>query len=54
VFPFSVSEDVKPPMNLAWRQHAACRGVDADIFYPVSDEEADAAKAICAQCAVPD
>jgi WhiB family redox-sensing transcriptional regulator len=39
-------------MNLAWRQHAACRGVDPDIFYPVTDEEADAAKAICEQCAV--
>ena len=39
-------------MNLAWRQHAACRGVDPDIFYPVSDEEAEAAKAVCAQCTV--
>jgi WhiB family redox-sensing transcriptional regulator len=39
-------------MNLAWRQRAACRGVDPDIFYPVSDEEAEAAKAICAQCLV--
>jgi WhiB family redox-sensing transcriptional regulator len=36
----------------AWRQHAACRGVDPDIFYPVSDEEADDAKAICALCPV--
>ena len=33
-----------------WRQRAACRGVDPDIFYPVSDEEAEDAKAICAQC----
>lgn len=39
-------------MNLAWRQRAACRGVDPDIFYPASDEEAEAAKAICAQCTV--
>ena len=39
-------------MNLAWRQRAACRGVDPDIFYPVSDEEAEAAKAICVQCTV--
>lgn len=39
-------------MNLAWRQRAACRGVDPDIFYPASDEEAEAAKAICAQCPV--
>jgi WhiB family redox-sensing transcriptional regulator len=39
-------------MNLAWRQRAACRGVDPDIFYPASDEEAEVAKAICAQCPV--
>ncbi len=38
--------------NLAWRQHAACRGVDPDIFYPVSEEDAEEAKAICAACAV--
>ncbi|HMC39164.1 MAG TPA: WhiB family transcriptional regulator [Acidimicrobiales bacterium] len=35
-----------------WRQKAACRGVDPDIFYPVSDEEAEDAKAICRQCPV--
>ena len=39
-------------MNQAWRQRAACSGVDPDIFYPASDEEAIAAKAICAQCPV--
>lgn len=39
-------------MNLPWRQHAACQGLDPEIFYPASDEEAGAAKAVCAQCAV--
>lgn len=39
-------------MNLSWRQRAACRGVDPDIFYPASDEEAEEAKAICRQCPV--
>ena len=39
-------------MNLTWRQHAACRGADPDIFYPSSDEEAEEAKAICATCPV--
>jgi WhiB family transcriptional regulator, redox-sensing transcriptional regulator len=36
----------------AWRQRAACRGVDPDIFYPVSDDEAEDAKAICRSCPV--
>jgi WhiB family redox-sensing transcriptional regulator len=36
----------------AWRQRAACRGVDPGIFYPVTDEDAEDAKAICAQCDV--
>ncbi|HUS61272.1 MAG TPA: WhiB family transcriptional regulator [Acidimicrobiales bacterium] len=39
-------------MNQAWRQRAACTGVDPDIFYPVTDDEAAAAKSICAQCPV--
>jgi WhiB family transcriptional regulator, redox-sensing transcriptional regulator len=39
-------------MNLSWRQSAACRGVDPDVFYPVSDEDADAARSVCAQCNV--
>jgi WhiB family redox-sensing transcriptional regulator len=39
-------------MNLSWRQSAACRGVDPDIFYPVDEDEAEEAKAVCAQCNV--
>jgi WhiB family redox-sensing transcriptional regulator len=39
-------------MNLTWRQHAACRGLDPEIFYPATDEEADVAKAICNVCAI--
>lgn len=39
-------------MNLTWRQHGACRGVNPDIFYPATDEEAEPAKAICAVCPV--
>jgi WhiB family redox-sensing transcriptional regulator len=39
-------------MNQTWRQHAACRGVDPDVFYPVTDEEADPAKAVCGLCPV--
>ena len=36
----------------SWRDHAACRGVDPDIFYPVTEEESEVAKAICAMCSV--
>ena len=39
-------------MNQSWRQQAACRGLDPETFYPVSDEDAEVAKAVCAGCAV--
>jgi WhiB family redox-sensing transcriptional regulator len=35
-----------------WRDKAACRGLDPDIFYPVSDDDSANAKAICAACPV--
>ena len=41
-----------PLTNQTWRQHAACRGVDPEVFYPVSEDEADVAKAICNVCSV--
>ena len=41
-----------PLTNQTWRQHSACRGVEPDVFYPVSDEDADVAKAICDVCSV--
>lgn len=44
--------DAKSNKIPVWRQRAACRGVDPDIFYPVTDEEAEDAKSICRQCAV--
>ena len=30
----------------------ACRGLDAGIFYPEDDDEAEVAKEVCAQCGV--
>ena len=39
-------------ITTSWRDRAACRGLDPEIFYPVSDDEADVAKSICAECPV--
>lgn len=41
-------------MTATWRKRAACRGIDVEVFYPLTEEEADAApaKAICAECPV--
>ena len=36
----------------AWRSQALCRGLDPEIFYPASDEEADEAKSVCSGCPV--
>ena len=41
-------------MNLAWRQRGACKGLDPTTFYPLTDEEAGPAKAVCASCPVKD
>jgi WhiB family redox-sensing transcriptional regulator len=35
-----------------WRSLGACRGLDAEIFYPEDEEEGGEAKAICAECHV--
>ncbi len=39
-------------MDLTWRYRGACRGLDPDIFYPVSEEEAGPAKGVCGTCTV--
>jgi WhiB family redox-sensing transcriptional regulator len=38
--------------DTSWRAKGACRGLDPEIFYPQTDEEAVDAKAICAVCSV--
>ena len=43
---------VLAPPNLTWRQHAACRGLEPEVFYPVSEEQTEEAKAICRECPV--
>ena len=41
-------------MDLPWRSKAACKGLAPDIFYPDTDDEADAdeAKVVCGACPV--
>src|SRR5436853_374775 len=39
-------------MELSWRSRGACRGLDPVIFYPVTEDEADEAKAVCSTCSV--
>jgi len=39
-----------------WREHAACRDTDPDLFFPVGTtgqavDQIEAAKAVCRQCA---
>lgn len=35
-----------------WQEDGACRGVEPEVFFPVSDDEAWRAKEICGVCAV--
>lgn len=39
-------------MDISWRAQGACRGLSADIFYPITDDEAVAAKRVCDECGV--
>ena len=39
-------------MKLSWRHKGACRGLEPSIFYPVSEDEAFNAKAVCDVCPV--
>jgi len=39
-------------LKTTWRDDAACKGLDTDIFFPATDTEAGAAKLVCAGCPV--
>ncbi|MGA1543079.1 MAG: WhiB family transcriptional regulator, partial [Ilumatobacteraceae bacterium] len=39
-------------MNVVWRELGACRGLDPEVFFPETDEEAEVAKDVCALCDV--
>ena len=38
--------------DYSWQERASCRGVDAELFFPATEEEAVPGKAICATCPV--
>jgi WhiB family redox-sensing transcriptional regulator len=38
--------------QIEWRKLGACRGLDASVFYPDEDDDAEDAKAVCQMCAV--
>jgi WhiB family redox-sensing transcriptional regulator len=38
--------------NRAWSAYAACRGLDTEIFFPVTAEKEAEAMAVCATCPV--
>jgi WhiB family redox-sensing transcriptional regulator len=40
------------PEDYSWQADASCRGVDAELFFPATEDEAAAAKAICETCPV--
>jgi WhiB family redox-sensing transcriptional regulator len=39
-------------VDLSWKSDGACRWVDPDLFYPVSEADAEPAKLVCSQCGV--
>jgi WhiB family redox-sensing transcriptional regulator len=43
---------ITAPLTASWRKQAACRGIDPEVFYPATDEDAEEAKAICSMCPV--
>lgn len=38
--------------QIEWRKLGACRGLEAAIFYPDEDDDAEEAKAVCEMCSV--
>jgi len=38
--------------DLSWKAEAACKDLDVDIFFPVSESDSARAKVVCATCPV--
>jgi WhiB family transcriptional regulator, redox-sensing transcriptional regulator len=43
-------EDPSPPD--VWQERSACYGIDPDVFFPISEEEAGPALAFCSACTI--
>jgi WhiB family redox-sensing transcriptional regulator len=39
-------------VDLSWKTNGACRWVEPELFFPVSDADAEPAKQVCAECGV--
>lgn len=53
----AVRADSTLPNRYTWREHAACRDLDTNLFFPSGDgpgsaERIEQAKAVCAGCSV--
>jgi len=46
------AQGTPPRDDYSWQTDASCRGVDSDLFFPATEEEAGTAKAICETCPV--
>jgi WhiB family transcriptional regulator, redox-sensing transcriptional regulator len=46
----SLPNEVSPPDH--WQERAACYGIDAEIFFPTTEEEAGLALSYCGICSV--
>ncbi len=38
--------------DYTWQERGSCRGVDPELFFPASEDDAVPAKAICGECPV--
>ena len=57
IIPYIPAQRGAAPEAAAWRDHAACRHADPELFFPIGTAEAglvqaDRAKRVCAGCPV--
>jgi len=55
MFEFDVSRLPKDPMPPdMWQDRAACYGIDPEVFFPASEEDAGLALSYCGACSIRD